>query len=157
MTEDDTVVISSDGQLTLTSVSTDHEGEWKCQATNSSGSNDANTQLTVIPIKGNTCAQAACTHISMHKLTPIMFCIKICYPGKSMPLPKPRHKHKPILVSEFGRHVTILHENNNQGFKAEYDVRQLKFVLLNIINVTSNYAVFLQWRGHVYCYRCCCS
>ena len=68
MTEDDTVVISSDGQLTLTSVSTDHEGEWKCQATNSSGSNDANTQLTVIPIKGNTCAQA-CMHTHIHAQT----------------------------------------------------------------------------------------
>ena len=158
MTEDDTVVISSNGQLTLTSVSTDHEGEWKCQATNSSGSNDANTQLTVIPIKGSTCAQA-CMHTCIHAQTNtyIMCYIKICYPGKSMPSARPSHKHKPIIVSEFGTHVTILHENNNQGFKAEYDVRQLKFVLLNIINVLSNYAVFLQWRGHVYCYRCCCS
>ena len=53
MTEDDAVVISSNGQLTLTSVSTDHEGEWRCQATNSSASCEAKTNLTVTPIKGN--------------------------------------------------------------------------------------------------------
>ena len=47
MTEDDAIVISSDGQLTLTSVSTDHEGEWRCQATNSSGSTEAKTKLKV--------------------------------------------------------------------------------------------------------------
>ena len=52
MTEDDTVVISSNGQLTLTSVSTDHEGEWRCQATNSSGSTEAKTKLTVTTIRG---------------------------------------------------------------------------------------------------------
>ena len=53
MTEDDAVVISSNGQLTLTSVSTDHEGEWRCQATNSSASCEAKTNLIVTPIKGN--------------------------------------------------------------------------------------------------------
>ena len=53
MTEDDAVVISSNGQLTLTSVSKDHEGEWRCQATNSSGSSEAKTKLTVTLIKGN--------------------------------------------------------------------------------------------------------
>ena len=46
----------------------------------------------------------------------------ICYPDKPIPLPQPDRKHKPIPVSEFGTHVTTLHENSNQGFKAEYDV-----------------------------------
>ena len=70
-----------------------------------------------------------------------------------MPLPRPDHKHKPIPVSEFGTHVTMLHENSNQGFKAEHDVSWLNLVLFNVINVVPNYIVFLQWRGHVYCYR----
>ena len=52
MTEDDVIVISSNGQLTLTSVSKDHEGEWRCQATSSSGSTEAKTKLTVTPGKG---------------------------------------------------------------------------------------------------------
>ena len=52
MTEDDTVVISSNGQLTLTLVSTEHEGEWMCQATNSSGSTEAKTKLKVTASKG---------------------------------------------------------------------------------------------------------
>lgn len=51
MTENDAVVISSNGQLTLTLVSKDHEGEWRCQATNSSGSTEARTKLTVQPTK----------------------------------------------------------------------------------------------------------
>ena len=49
MTENDAVAISSNGQLTLTSVSKDYEGEWRCQATNSSGSAEAKTKLTVTP------------------------------------------------------------------------------------------------------------
>ena len=53
MTENDAVDISSNGQLTLTSVSTDHEGEWRCQATNSSGSTEARTWLRVTPGKRN--------------------------------------------------------------------------------------------------------
>ena len=52
MTEDDTAVISSNGQLTLTLVSIDHAGEWRCQATNSSGSIEAKTRLIVAPGKG---------------------------------------------------------------------------------------------------------
>ena len=52
MTEDDTAVISSNGQLTLTLVSIDHAGEWRCQATNSSGSTEASTRLIVAPGKG---------------------------------------------------------------------------------------------------------
>ena len=52
MTEDDVAVISSNGQLTLTLVSRDHEGEWRCQATNSSGSTEATTRLIVTPGKG---------------------------------------------------------------------------------------------------------
>ena len=52
MTENDVAVISSNGQLTLTSVSRDHEGEWRCQATNSSGSTEARTRLIVAPGKG---------------------------------------------------------------------------------------------------------
>ena len=52
MTENDVVVISSNGQLTLTSVSKDHEGEWRCQATNSSGSTEVKTKLTVTPGNG---------------------------------------------------------------------------------------------------------
>ena len=62
MTEDDVVVISSNGQLTLTSVSTDHEGEWRCQATNSSASCEAKTNLTVTPIKGNIHTTYVHTH-----------------------------------------------------------------------------------------------
>ena len=54
MTEDDAVVISSNGQLTLTLVSKDHEGEWRCQSTNSLGSSEARTRLTVAPGKSNT-------------------------------------------------------------------------------------------------------
>ena len=53
MTEDDVVVISSNGQLTLTSVTKDHEGDWRCQATNSSGSTEAQTRLIVTPSKSN--------------------------------------------------------------------------------------------------------
>ena len=53
MTEDDVVVISSNGQLTLTSVSKDHEGEWRCQATNGAGSTEAQTRLIVTPSKSN--------------------------------------------------------------------------------------------------------
>ena len=52
MTENDDVVISSNGQLTLTVVRTDHEGEWRCQATSSSGSSEARTNLTVKSTKG---------------------------------------------------------------------------------------------------------
>ena len=63
MTEDDAVVISSNGQLTLTSVSIDHEGEWRCQATNSSGSTEAKTKLKVTPVRGNIYTY---THASMH-------------------------------------------------------------------------------------------
>ena len=33
-----------------------------------------------------------------------------------------------------GAHVTQLHGNSNQGFKAEYEVRQLYLVSLNVIN-----------------------
>ena len=47
------VVISSNGQLTLTLVSEDHEGDWRCQATNSSGSTEAQTRLIVTPTKSN--------------------------------------------------------------------------------------------------------
>ena len=54
MTEDDIIVISSNGQLTLTLVSKNHEGEWRCQATNSLGSSEARATLTVTPGKGNT-------------------------------------------------------------------------------------------------------
>ena len=52
MTENDAVAISSNGQLTLTSASKDHEGEWRCQATNSSGSTEAKTRLTVTSNNG---------------------------------------------------------------------------------------------------------
>jgi len=52
MTENDDVVISSNGQLTLAVVKTDHEGEWRCQATSSSGSTEARTNLTVKSTKG---------------------------------------------------------------------------------------------------------
>ena len=68
MTEDDAVVISSNGQLTLTSVSTEHEGEWRCQATNSLGSGEARTRLTVTLVKGNTHTQH--THTHTHLTTP---------------------------------------------------------------------------------------
>ena len=52
MTEDNVIDISSNGQLTLTSVSTEHEGEWRCQATNSFGSTEAKTKLKVTASKG---------------------------------------------------------------------------------------------------------
>ena len=68
MTEDDFVVISSNGKLTLTSVSKDHEGEWRCQATNSSGSTEAKTKLTIIPIRGNIYTHAH-THAHKHTIT----------------------------------------------------------------------------------------
>ena len=57
MTENDDVEISSNGQLTLTVVRTDHEGEWRCQATSSSGSSEARTYLTVKSTK------RMCTHV----------------------------------------------------------------------------------------------
>ena len=66
MTEDDIIVISSDGQLTLTLVSKDHEGEWRCQATNSLGSSEARTRLTVTPGRGNSTMYTymhACMHL----------------------------------------------------------------------------------------------
>ena len=50
-----------------------------------------------------------------------------------MPLPQSDHKHKPIPISEFGTHVTMLHENSNQGFKAKYDVSWLNLVTLVIL------------------------
>ena len=74
MTEDDAVVINSNGQLTLTLVSKDHEGEWMCQATNSSGSIEAKTKLKVTASKGThthtrTHARThAHTHTHTHKL-----------------------------------------------------------------------------------------
>ena len=52
MTESDDVVISSNGQLTLPVAKKDHEGEWRCQATSSSGSNEARTNLTVKSTQG---------------------------------------------------------------------------------------------------------
>ena len=87
MTEDDVVCIISNGHLTLTLVSKDHEGEWRCQATNSLGSSEAKARLTVRPGGGNatnvhTCAQMCAnarmrihthththTHIHTHKHT----------------------------------------------------------------------------------------
>ena len=74
-------------------------------------------------------------HTHMHtstQLPPSYSCITyhISYPAKSMASPRPDHKHKTIPVSEFGTHVTMLHENNNQGFKAEYDVSWINVVLL---------------------------
>ncbi|XP_065904644.1 receptor-type tyrosine-protein phosphatase S-like isoform X2 [Dysidea avara] len=92
MTENDDVVISSNGQLTLTVVRTDHEGEWRCQATSSSGSSEARTNLTVKSTK-----------------------------AKPLPSPRPVHRHKPIPTGEFGVYVNMLHENSNQGFKDEYE------------------------------------
>ena len=69
ITEDDAVVVSSNGQLTLTLVSKDHEGEWRCQATNSLGSGEARTKLTVTSVKGNTLNTLAHTHARMHTHT----------------------------------------------------------------------------------------
>ena len=112
MTENDVAVISSNGQLTLTLVSRDHEGEWRCQATNSSGSTEAKTRLIVTPGRG----------ICVYLLYLICYIYHVCYSAKPLPSPRPDRKHKPIPVSEFGTHVTMLHENSNQGFKAEYEV-----------------------------------
>ena len=54
----------------------------------------------------------------------------LSYPAaKPLPSPRPDRKHKPIPVNEFGAHVTMLHENNNQGFKAEYEVSFLLVVV----------------------------
>ena len=94
-------------------------------------------------------------HTHTYSYYPVWYNITfhISYSGKPVPLPRPSHTHKPIPVSELGAHVTQLHGNSNQGFKAEYEVRQLYLVSLNVINVAPNYAVFVQRRGHDYCYR----
>ena len=53
MTNDDDVTISEDGQLTLAKASKQHEGEWKCQATNSEGTIEQTMQVLVkMPIMG---------------------------------------------------------------------------------------------------------
>ena len=69
MTEDDAVVISSNGQLTLTSVSSEHEGEWRCQVTNNLGRGEARTRLTVTPVKGNNTHTHTHTHTQTHTHT----------------------------------------------------------------------------------------
>ena len=102
-----------------------------------------------------------CTYTHNVHVTNTLFIVLLVYDtfliylDKPVPLQRPNRQRKPIPISEFGTNVTKLHENSNQGFKAEYDVSQLSFVLLNVINVVTNYVVFLQRRGHVYCYRCC--
>jgi len=53
MTNDDDVTISEDGQLTLVKASKQHEGEWKCQATNSEGTTEQIMKVVVkMPIVG---------------------------------------------------------------------------------------------------------
>jgi len=53
MTNDDDVAISEDGQLTLVKASKQHEGEWKCQATNSEGTTEQTMKVLVkMPIVG---------------------------------------------------------------------------------------------------------
>ena len=47
MTNDDDVTISEDGQLTLVKASKQHEGEWKCQATNSEGTTEQTVKVFV--------------------------------------------------------------------------------------------------------------
>ena len=47
MTNDDNVMISDDGQLTLVKASKQHEGEWKCQATNSEGTTEQTMKVLV--------------------------------------------------------------------------------------------------------------
>jgi len=48
MTNDDNVMISDDGQLTLVKASKQHEGEWKCQATNSEGTTEQKMKVLVV-------------------------------------------------------------------------------------------------------------
>jgi len=53
MTNDDDITISEDGQLTLVKASKQHEGEWKCQATNSKGTIEQTMKVFVkMPIVG---------------------------------------------------------------------------------------------------------
>ena len=47
MTNDGDATISEDGQLTLVKVSKQHEGEWKCQATNSGGTTEQTMKVLV--------------------------------------------------------------------------------------------------------------
>ena len=77
MTENDAVVISSNGQLTLTSVSKNHEGEWRCQATNGSGSTEAKTKLKVTRGKGMYIHACVHTHIMCMQLIPYL--VYYCY------------------------------------------------------------------------------
>ena len=76
-------------------------------------------------------------HTHMHTTNTLftILHISISYPVKPVPLPRPYHKHKPIPVSEFGTHVTQLHENNNQGFRVEYAVSWLNLVSLNLLQI----------------------
>ena len=136
MTEDDTAVISSNGQLTLTLVNKDHAGEWRCQATNSSGSIETRTRLIVAPGKGMYHINNGIIHSYV--------CINISTLAKPLPSPQPDRKHKPIPISEFGTHVKMLHESSNQGFKAEYEV-SLLCTVLSYNFYTLIVTVFLQW------------
>ena len=131
MTENEAVDISSNGQLTLTSVSKNHGGEWRCQATNSYGNSEAKTQLIVTSKK------------SMYTNTSMCCLHYICYPAKPVPSSRPDHTHKPIPVSEFGTHVNMLHQNNNQGFKAEFEVSQLatSYFVNDFINFIELYSL----------------
>ena len=115
MTESDDVVISSNGQLTLAVVKTDHEGEWRCQATSSSGSNEARTNLTVKSTQGMCTYTVHTFHSSIHGVSL----------AKPMPSPRPGRRHRPIPANDFGIHVNMLHESSNKGFKEEYEVNVL--------------------------------
>jgi len=55
MTNDGDVTISENGQLTLVEASKQHEGEWKCQATNSEGTTEQTMKVFVKIGKKSTC------------------------------------------------------------------------------------------------------
>ena len=66
MTNDDDVTISEDGQLTLAKASKQHEGEWKCQATNSEGTIEQTMQVLVkmSTVGKNSIGSLVCMHKS---------------------------------------------------------------------------------------------
>ena len=53
MTNQDGVKVAEDGQLSLVMATKDHEGEWKCQASNSEGTVEKKMNVKVkMHIKG---------------------------------------------------------------------------------------------------------
>jgi len=61
MTNDDDVIISEDGRLTLVKASKQHEGEWTCEATNSEGTTEQTMKVLIKMLNvGKHCTNLPC-------------------------------------------------------------------------------------------------